>query len=210
MIPVRTARVLAVVMLVAVASLAGCSTRSKAESSAGRTAGLEAGGEADHHGGKGEEGEDGHGHTEPTLVDPATGKQGKIRETDRYSAVSPPAPTFRDPDISGAEGSVPLTASTSPACVEHGQQLTVVLKSEPGMTVVAQIKWPNEQFSGLDSTRATTGPDGLHTWVVDVKPTALYGVSDLQAAAIDERPGHQSRSGSQGSWQFVVAPPGRC
>lgn len=202
---VRTAAVLAVVMLLAVTSLAGCSAKSK---SASRTTTFEVEADGDHRDEEG--GEDAHGHTEPTLVDPATGKQGKIRETDRYSAVSPPAPTFREPDIAGAEGSVPLTASTSPACVEHGQQLTVVLKSEPGMTVVAQIKWPNEQFSGLDSTRATTGPDGFHTWVVDVKPTALYGVSDLQAAAIDERPGHQSRSGSQGSWQFVVAPPGRC
>lgn len=162
-------------------------------------------------GGSGE-GDDEHGdeHAPPTLVDPATGKQGRIGENDRYTAGSPPAASFRPPDIIGASGEIPLGASTSPPCVEHGQKLTAVLRSEPGISVVAQIKWPNEQFSGLDATRGVTGADGLYTWVVDVKPTALYGIADLQAAAIDERPGNEKRAGSQASWQFVVAPPGRC
>lgn len=159
----------------------------------------------DEHGDGGD-----HEHTEPTLVDPATGKQGRIRESDKYTAGSPPPPSFRPPDQPGEQGQVSLAASVSPPCVEHGQKLTVTLKTDPFATVAAQIKWPNEQFSGLDNTRATTGADGIHTWVVDVKPTALVGIADLMAAAIDERRGHQHRTGSHAGWQFVVAPPGRC
>jgi hypothetical protein len=137
----------------------------------------------------------------------ASGKQPVVRAGDRYSAASPPMTSVRPPDGVAQSGSVPLAASIAPGCVEHGQTLHVVLKSDPRMTVVAQIKWPNEQFRDLDNTRGTTGADGTLTWNVSVKPTALYGQATLQAAAIDE---HSSRSGTTGSWDFVVAPPGRC
>lgn len=146
----------------------------------------------------------------PTLVDPATGKQGRIDEDDKYTAVAPPPPEFRPADLPGPPGDVPLTAAVTPGCVEHGQTLTLHFKSEPGITVAAQIKWPTDQFSGLENTRGTTGPDGVLTWKVDVKPTALYGQADAQAVAIDERAGGRQRTGSFGNWQFVVAPPGRC
>ncbi|HEV7887405.1 MAG TPA: hypothetical protein VGO92_07595 [Acidimicrobiales bacterium] len=141
-------------------------------------------------------------------VDPATGKQPRVRPSDRYSAAAPPPAGLRAADQVGAAGAVPLSASVAPACVEHGHQVVVVVKSDPGMTVAAQIKWPNEQFSGLDATRGTTSADGTLTWRVTATPAALYGEATLQAAAIDEKNG--SRAGSTGSWQFVVAPPGRC
>jgi hypothetical protein len=160
-----------------------------------------------HQGDEGD-GEAGHEHPKPTLVDPKTGKQGQIGEHDKYTAGSPPSPAFRQSDIPPQQGEVPLTVAVSPPCVEHGQDLTVVIKSDPGITVVAQIKWPNDQFSGLDNTRGTTGPDGLYKWTVKVQPTALYGQADLQAGAIDET--NRSRTGSSGAWEFVVAPPGRC
>jgi hypothetical protein len=137
----------------------------------------------------------------------ASGKQPVVRPGDRYSASSPPMTSMRPPDGVAQPGSVPLAASIAPGCVEHGQTLKVVLKSDPRMTVVAQIKWPNEQFSGLDNTRGTTGADGTLSWEVSVKPSALYGQATLQAAAIDE---NSSRSGTSGAWDFVVAPPGRC
>jgi len=152
---------------------------------------------------------DGHDHTQPTLVDSKTGKQGRIKETDRYSAVTPPAPSFRPPDDVGARGAIPLEAQVTP-CVEHGQTFEAVFRSEPKMTVAAQIKWPNDQFSGLDATRGETAADGTFRWTVIVKPTALYGVAYLMAAVIDESPQGRTRDGTQGNWEFVVAPPGRC
>lgn len=155
-------------------------------------------------------GEDPDAHPPPTLVDPKTGKQGKIRDSDTYTAVAPPPVVFREPDIgTGAEaGDIPLEASITPACVEHGQEVTAVMKSAPGMTVAAQIKWPNEQFSGLDNTSGKAGPDSTLTWKVRVQPTALYGQADLMVAVIDE--GNAARKGTSGSWHFVVTPPGRC
>lgn len=195
------------VLLAAVLAAGGCTESKKAESK-GKDASLSAGGEASV-GADGTPAED-DDHAPPTLVDPATGKQGRIKETDRYTAVAPPAAEFRPADVPGPPGEVPLTASVSPGCVEHGQTVTLQFKSEPGITVAAQIKWPTDQFSGLDNTRGTTGPDGILTWKVEVKPTALYGVADAQAAAIDERPEGRRRKGSFGNWEFVVAPPGRC
>jgi hypothetical protein len=141
-------------------------------------------------------------------VDPATGKQPVVRQGETYSAVSPPPTDFRAADGSGDKGVVPLSAKVTPACVEHGQTVHIVLKSEPGMLIVAQIKWPNDQFSGLDSTRGKAGKDGTWTWDVEVKPTALFGEATVQAAAIDEEDG--SRSGTSGDWRFVVATPGHC
>ncbi|MDQ1437525.1 MAG: hypothetical protein QOK43_1154 [Acidimicrobiaceae bacterium] len=153
-----------------------------------------------------------HGANEPspTLVDPKTGKQGNIGENDLYTASSPPSPKFRQADLGGVKGDVPLTAKITPPCAETGQTVTIVFHSEPGMTIAAQMKWPNDQFSGLDNTRGTSDSKGSLTWTVEVKPTALYGVADLMAAAIDESDTGRKRSGSTGNWEFVVAPPGRC
>lgn len=187
----------AVLVLAAVLATGGCSD-AKEKKSAGGTATLSAGGEATMAGGQ------------SPPIDPATGKQSRVNEADKYSAVSPPPTGFRSADVPGPAGEVPLTASVTPGCAEHGTTVTVQFKSEPGITVAAQVKWPNDQFSGLDNTRGTTGADGILTWKVDVKPTALFGVADVQAAAIDERPEGRSRNGSFGNWQFVVAPPGRC
>jgi hypothetical protein len=200
-------RGLVVVLLVALVATGGCTNSKKSESSGG-DASLSTGGEG-ATGADDKQGED-DDHAPPTLVDPATGKQGRIKEGDKYTAVSPPPVEFRPADVPGPPGEVPLTASVSPGCVEHGQTVTIQFKSEPGITVASQIKWPTDQFSGLDNTRGTTGPDGVLIWKVEVKPTALYGVADAQGAAIDERPEGRSRKGTFGNWEFVVAPPGRC
>jgi hypothetical protein len=148
----------------------------------------------------------------PTLVDPKTGKQGKIEPEDTYTASNPPPAAFRPSDVPSSEPSkpnaIPLDAKITPPCVEHGQQVTFVFRSEPGITVAAQVKWPNDQFSDLDNTRGTTGKDGTFTWKVTVTPADLIGQADLQAAAIDEH--DRSRPGTSGDWEFVVAPPGRC
>lgn len=188
--------------LVALLLLGGCSD-SKPSQSAGGGASTSTTEQADDDSPDGED-----DHPKPTLVDPKTGKQGKIGARDKYTASSPPPVGFRDSDVPPQTGDVPLTVSVTPACVEHGQELTAVFKSDPGVTVAAQIKWPNGEFAGLDNTRSTTGPDGTHTWKVEVQPTALVGQADVMAAAIDER--NSSRTGSSGSWQFVVASPGRC
>ena len=198
---------LAAAALVVVLGITGCS--SKKDTDAGGASGSRP--EATAPDGDGHEGEgDDHGHTEPTLVDPATGKQGKIRSTDKYSAATPPPPDFRPADVVGASGAIPLEASTSPPCVEHGKKLTTVFRSEPGVSIAAQIKWPNDEFTNLDNIRGTIGADGTYTWSVEVKPTAFYGIADIQAAVIDERPSGRGRNGTQGNWQVVVAPPGRC
>ena len=186
--------------------VAGCSGGDDKKPAAG-AAGSTSTTQGDGHG----PGEDPGEHTTPTLVDPKTGKQGRIRESDTYTAVAPPPVVFRAADIgTGAReaADIPLEASITPACVEHGQEVTAVMKSDPGVTLVAQIKWPNEQFSGLDNTSGKAGPDGTLTWKVRVQPTALYGQADLMVAVIDE--GNSSRKGTSGSWLFVVTPPGRC
>lgn len=143
-------------------------------------------------------------------VDPVTGKQGSVTPTDKYTASSPPPTGFRSADTPGQAGDVPLTASVAPGCVEHGKEVVFTFKSDPGITVVAQVKWPNDQFSGLDNIRDRTSGDGELEWKLRVQPTALYGVAELQAAVIDERPEGRRRKGSFGNWNFVVAGPGRC
>jgi hypothetical protein len=199
---VAAAAVAALIMLSGAAS-SGCGDKDHKRTASGGTT-TTVGDDGDGHGD-----DDGH-HPAPTLVDPKTGKQGRIEETDKYTASSPPPASFRQPDIVANKGEVPLEVKVSPPCVEHGQKLIAVMRSEPGITVAAQVKWPNDQFSGLDSTRGTTDADGTFRWEVEVKPTALWGVADLQVAAIDESAAGSTRSGSAGNWEFVVASAGRC
>jgi hypothetical protein len=207
----RGARWLAAVLVLTVL-LAGCDDK-KQTAGSGASGSASGSGSGSGSGATSTTAKDDHDHAPPTLVDPQTGKQGKIGENDRYTASAPPPVEYRKPDISGRggaapPGAVPLEARVTPPCVEHGQQVTVVLKSEPGITLAAQIKWPNEAFSDLDQTRGAAGPDGTLSWTVEIKPTALYGQADLMAAAIDEQ--KSGREGSSGDWFFVVAPPGRC